>query len=46
MATCMKNGIDEHQWLTGVLERIQSHKHKYLYQLLPNSWSKYRQQHV
>ncbi|WP_409021365.1 transposase domain-containing protein [Dyadobacter sp. CY261] len=35
MATCKKNGVDEQQWLTDVLERIQSHKHKNLYQLLP-----------
>jgi hypothetical protein len=36
MATCKKNGVDEQQWLTDVFERIQSHKHKDLYQLLPN----------
>lgn len=42
MATCKKNGVDEQQWLTDVLERIQSHKHKDLYQLLPNNWIKYR----
>ena len=42
MATCKKNGVDEQQWLTDVFERIQSHKHKDLYQLLPNNWIKYR----
>ena len=42
IATCKKNGVDEQQWLTDVLERIQSHKHKNLYQLLPNNWIKYR----
>lgn len=46
MATCKKNGVDEQQWLTDVLERIQSHKHKDLYQLLPNNWSKYRRHDV
>jgi hypothetical protein len=42
MATCKKNGVDEQQWLTDVFERIQSHKHKDLYQLLPNNWEKFR----
>ncbi|MFC6194100.1 transposase domain-containing protein [Dyadobacter subterraneus] len=42
MATCKKNGVDEQQWLTDVFQRIQSHKHKDLYQLLPNNWSKFR----
>ena len=42
MATCKKNGVDEQRWLTDVFERIQSHKHKDLYQLLPNNWEKFR----
>ena len=42
MATCKKNGIDELDWLTDVFKRIQSHKQKDLYQLLPNNWLKYR----
>lgn len=42
MATCKKNGVDELEWLKDVLERIQSIKHKDLYQLLPNNWEKYR----
>lgn len=42
MATCKKNGINEMEWLTDVLSRIQSHKQKELYQLLPNNWQKYR----
>jgi transposase len=44
LATCKKNGVDEQQWLTDVFERIESHKHKDLYQLLPNKWIKYRKQ--
>ncbi|CAN5765210.1 IS66-like element ISBthe5 family transposase [soil metagenome] len=42
MATCKKNEVDEFAWLKDVLERIQSLKHKDLYQLLPNNWKKYR----
>lgn len=42
MATCKKNRINELEWLTDVLQRIQSHKHKELYQLLPNNWLKYK----
>lgn len=42
MATCKKNGIDELLWLKDVFERIQSHKQKDLYQLLPNNWEKFR----
>lgn len=42
MATCKKNGVNELEWLTDVLERIQSYKHKDLYQLLPNNWEKYK----
>lgn len=42
MATCKKNGVDEFAWLKDVLERIQSIKHKDLYQLLPNNWVKYK----
>jgi len=42
MATCKKNGVDELAWLTDVFERIQSHRHKDLYQLLPNNWIKYK----
>jgi transposase len=41
-ATCKKNGVDEFEWLKDVFERIQSHKQKDLYQLLPNNWQKYR----
>ena len=42
MAPSKKNG-DEKQWQTDGFERIQSHKHKDLYLLLPNNWIKYRQ---
>ena len=42
MATCKKNGVDEFEWLKDVFERIQSHKQKDLYQLLPNNWEKHR----
>jgi len=42
MATCKKNGVDKQEWLKDVFERIQSHKHKDLYQLLPNNWIKFR----
>ena len=42
MAMCKKNGINEVEWMTDVFERIQSHKHKDLYQLLPNNWLKYK----
>jgi len=43
MATCKKNNVDEFDWLKDIFERVQSHKHKDLYQLLPNNWKKYRQ---
>ncbi|WP_084165805.1 transposase domain-containing protein [Dyadobacter crusticola] len=46
MATCKKNGIDEKEWLKDVFERIQSHKHKELYKLLPNNWIKFRNQNA
>lgn len=46
MATCKKNGVDEQEWLKDVFERIQSHKHKELYQLLPNNWIKFRNQNA
>lgn len=42
MASCKKNNINEFEWLKDVLERIQSHKQKDLYQLLPSNWQKYR----
>jgi hypothetical protein len=42
MATCKKNGVDELEWLKDVFERIQSHKQKDLYQLLPNNWIKFQ----
>lgn len=42
MASCRKNQVDELQWLTDVFQRIQSHKYKDLYQLLPNNWKKYK----
>lgn len=42
MATCKKNGVDEFEWLKDVFTRIQSHKQKDLYQLLPNNWGKYK----
>ena len=38
MATCKKNNVNELEWLKDVFERIQSHKQKDLYQLLPNNW--------
>lgn len=43
MASCKKNGVDEFEWLKDVFTRIQSHKRKDLYQLLPNNWEKYRE---
>jgi transposase len=42
MATCKKNRVDEFEWLKDVFERVQTIKHKDLYQLLPNNWEKYR----
>lgn len=42
MAMCKVNGINEVEWLTDVFEKIQSHKQKDLYQLLPSNWRKYR----
>lgn len=42
MAMCKKNDVNELEWLTDVFERIQSHKQKDLYQLLPNNWIKYK----
>lgn len=45
MASCKKNNINEFEWLKDVFERIQSHKQKELYQLLPNNWEKYREGH-
>jgi hypothetical protein len=42
MATCKKNNVNELEWLKDVFERIQSHKQKDLYQLLPNNWQKYK----
>lgn len=42
MAMCKKNGVNEFEWLKDVFQRIQSHKHKDLYQLLPNNWEAYR----
>ena len=42
MATCKKNNVNELEWLKDVFERIQSHKQKDLYQLLPNNWEKYK----
>ncbi|WP_409012678.1 transposase domain-containing protein [Dyadobacter sp. 3J3] len=39
-----ENGVDEQEWLKDVFERIQSHKQKDLYQLLPNTWLEYRNQ--
>jgi len=43
MSTCKKNGVNESEWLTDVLDRAQSINHKELYKLLPNNWEKYRQ---
>jgi len=42
MASCKKNNIHEFEWLKDVFERIQSHKQKDLYQLLPSNWKEYR----
>ncbi len=42
MSTCKRNGVNEFEWMKDVFERIQSHKQKDLYQLLPNNWKKYR----
>jgi transposase len=44
MATCKKNGVNEFEWLKDVFTRIQSHKQKNLYQLLPNNWKKYKEE--
>lgn len=37
-----KNNINEFAWLKDVFERIQSHKQKDLYQLLPSNWEKHK----
>ncbi|QDH79623.1 IS66 family transposase [Echinicola soli] len=42
MASCKKNNVNEFEWLKDVFERIQSHKQKDLYQLLPSNWKQYR----
>lgn len=42
MATCKKNGVNEQEWITDVLQRGQSINNKDLYQLLPNNWEKYK----
>lgn len=42
MASCKKNNVNEFEWLKDVFERIQSHKQKDLYQLLPCHWEDYR----
>ncbi|MFU8844934.1 MAG: IS66 family transposase [Bacteroidales bacterium] len=42
MASSKKNKINEFEWLKDVFERIQSHKQKDLYQLLPSNWEDYR----
>jgi transposase len=42
MASCKKNGVNEFDWLKDVFERIQAHKRKDLYQLLPSNWEEYR----
>jgi transposase len=42
MASCKKNKVNEFEWLKDVFERIQSHKRKDLYQLLPSNWEEYR----
>jgi transposase len=42
MATCKRNNVNEFEWLQDVFERVQSIKHKDLYQLLPNNWKKYK----
>lgn len=45
MASCKKNNIKEFDWLKDVFERIQDHKQKDLYQLLPSNWEQYRPKH-
>ncbi|WP_439484117.1 IS66 family transposase [Cyclobacterium plantarum] len=42
MASCKKNKVNEFDWLKDVFERIQSHKQRDLYQLLPSNWEEYR----
>jgi transposase len=42
MASCKRNNINEFEWLKDVFERIQAHKQKDLYQLLPSNWEEYR----
>ncbi|MEB2780449.1 transposase domain-containing protein [Algoriphagus sp. C2-6-M1] len=42
MSSCKKNKINEFEWLKDVFERIQSHKQKDLYQLLPSNWKQHR----
>ncbi len=42
MASCKVNKINEFDWLKDVFERIQSHKQKDLYQLLPSNWQQYQ----
>lgn len=45
-STCKKNDVNEFEWMKDVFERIQSHKQKDLYQLLPNNWKKYRSKQI
>ena len=42
MATCKKNGVNEHEWIADAMLRCQNINHKDLYQLLPNNWKKYK----
>lgn len=42
MASCKKNKVNEFDWLKDVFERIQDHKQKDLYQLLPSNWEEHR----
>ena len=42
IGSCKNNNINEFEWLKDVFERIQSHKQKDLYQLLPSNLQEYR----
>ena len=42
MATCKKNNVNELEWLSEVMDRVQDINHKDLYQLIPNNWETYK----
>jgi len=40
LATCKKQGVNPHEWLTDVLTRIPTHPAKRVKELLPHRWEK------